>query len=166
MVVVVMGVTGAGKTTVGTALAAALGWSFVEGDRFHPASNVAKMRAGASLTDNDRAPWLDALQHVIVRALDRREHLVLACSALKARYREILKDDRRGVRFVYLKVPPAMAVARAAERPGHFAGPALVPGQFATLEEPSVDEDPSTITVDATLPVDRMVEIIRYELGV
>jgi gluconokinase len=163
VVIVVMGVTGAGKTTVGAALAARLGWPFVEGDRFHPPANVTKMRAGIDLTDRDRASWLEALHQIIARTVDRREHAVLACSALKARYRQSLRGPCRGVRFVYLKLPPNVAVTRAAERPGHFAGPALVPGQFEALQEP---RDPFTITVDGTLPVDRIIQIVRHEFGV
>ncbi|HEY6894317.1 MAG TPA: gluconokinase, partial [Rhodanobacteraceae bacterium] len=137
MVIVVMGVTGAGKTTIGSALAGTLGWRFVDGDDLHPSANVAKMRAGVPLTDADRAPWLAAIEAVIARAIERREHLVIACSALKQHYREILRDGRHGVRFVYLDVTPAVAVARASHRTGHFAGPALVASQFAALEPPA-----------------------------
>src|SRR5690348_440910 len=91
VVVVVMGVSGAGKTTVGTALAAALGWRLVEGDDLHPAANKDKMRAGVPLSESDRTPWLATLHAVIVQAIDRREHLVMACSALRDRYREVLR---------------------------------------------------------------------------
>jgi len=156
-----MGVSGAGKTTAGTALASALGWRFVEGDELHPAANKDKMRAGIPLSENDRTPWLAALHAVIVQAIDRREHLVVACSALKERYRAVLRGDCRGVRFVYLKVAQGVAVERSAVRVGHFAGPALVPSQFATLEEP---ED--ALTIDATLPPDQIVAAIRREFGI
>jgi gluconokinase len=161
VVIVVMGVSGAGKTTVGTALASVLGWRFVEGDQLHPAANKEKMHAGMPLTEADREPWLQALHAVIAQAVDRREHLVIACSALKERYRAVLHGDCRGVRFVYLKVAPSVAVARSAARVGHFAGPALVPSQFATLEEPD-----DALLIDATLAPDRIVAAIRRELGV
>jgi gluconokinase len=162
MVIVVMGVTGAGKTTIGTALAAELGWRFVEGDQLHPPANVAKMHAGIPLSDADRAPWLAAVHAIIAHAIDRREHLVVACSALKEHYREALRGDLRNVRFALMNVPEAVAAARAAERKGHFAGPELVPSQFAALEEPSAD----ALTVDATLPPARVVAIIRDAFGV
>jgi gluconokinase len=162
MVIIVMGVTGAGKTTIGAALAAELGWRFVEGDQLHPPANVAKMQTGTPLTDADRAPWLAAVHAIVARAIDRREHLVVACSALKERYRVALRGDLRTVRFVLLRVPEDVAVARVAERKGHFAGPALVPSQFAALEDPSAD----ALTVDATLSPDRIVHIIRDAFGV
>lgn len=161
MVIIVMGVTGSGKTTIGTALAAELGWRFVEGDQLHPPSNVTKMHSGIPLTDADRAPWLAAVHAVVARATDRREHLVVACSALKERYREVLRGDLRTVRFVLLNLTEDVAVARVAERQGHFAGPELVPSQFAALENPTVD----ALTVDATLPPDRIVHIIRDAFG-
>ena len=162
MIIVVMGVTGAGKTTVGSALAAALDWRFVDGDTLHPAANVERMRAGISLTDADREPWLAALHALIVQAAGRRDSLVLACSALKERYRVALAGDGRGIRFVYLKLPERVAAARAAHRPGHFASPAIVPGQFAALEEPSAAD---ALIVDATAPPERLVAEIRAELG-
>ena len=161
MVVVVMGVSGAGKTTVGTILAATLGWRFIEGDRLHPAANTDKMRAGLALTENDRAPWLAALHTEIERAVERREALVMACSALRERYRNVLRGDCHRVRFVYLKVLQGVAEARSAARVGHFAGPALVPSQFATLEEPA-----EALTVDATLPPERIVLLIREAFGI
>ena len=156
-----MGVSGAGKTTVGTSLVSALGWRFVEADELHSAANKEKMRAGVPLTENDRAPWLATLHAVVERAVERREHLVIACSALKERYRAALGGDCRGVRFVYLKVPEAVAVARSAARVGHFAGPALVPSQFATLEEPD-----DALTIDATLAPEQVVSVIRDEFGI
>jgi gluconokinase len=161
MVVVVMGVSGAGKTTVGTLLAATLGWRFIEGDRLHPAANVEKIRAGLSLTEQDRAPWLAALHAEIERAVERREALVMACSALREGYRNVLRGDCHGVRFVYLKVLQGVAVARSAARVGHFAGPALVPSQFATLEEPA-----EALTIDGTLPPQQIVALIRDAFGI
>jgi gluconokinase len=162
MVIIVTGVTGAGKTTVGTALAAELGWRFVEGDQLHPPANVAKMRAGMALNDADRAPWLASLHAIIARAIDRREHLVVACSALRERYRETLRGDLRTVRFVLLEVPEEVATARAAGRTGHFAGPGLVPSQFAALENPSAD----ALIVDARQHPNHIVTLIRDAFGV
>ena len=160
MVVVLIGAAGAGKTTVGRALAGALGWRFVDGDDFHSPAAIAKMHAGAALTDADRAPWLAALHQVMAIAIGRREPLVVACSALRARYREELRGDLRTVRFVYLKADEATLRRRLTDRAGHFAGPALVQSQLAALEEP---ED--GLTVDATAPPERIVASIRYEFG-
>lgn len=156
-----MGVTGAGKTTVGRALAATLGWRFVDADDLHPSGNVAKMRAGIPLTDADRMPWLGAIDALVFRAIDRREHLVIACSALKERYRDDLRKGRHGVRFVHLDVAPDVAVARASHRTGHFAGPALVASQFAALEPPA-----DAVVVDGTSAPEQIVAAIRREFGV
>jgi gluconokinase len=161
MVVVIMGVSGAGKTTIGTLLAATLDWRFVDGDLLHPPANTEKMRAGVPLTEQDRAPWLAALHEVIARTVDRRESMVIACSALTARYRDALRGECRGVRFVYLKVLQGVAVERSARRSGHFAGPALVPSQFTILEEP---ED--ALTVDGALPAEEIVAEVRDEFGI
>ena len=160
MVVVLIGAAGAGKTTVGRALAGTLGWRFVDGDDFHSPAAVEKMRAGGALTDAERAPWLTALHDVMAMAVGRRESLVLACSALKGRYRERLRGDLPTVRFIFLKAGEATLRRRLTERPGHFAGPALVTSQLAALEEPS-----DGLTLDATEPPDRIVAAIRYEFG-
>lgn len=156
-----MGVAGAGKTTVGTALAAALGCRFLDGDTLHPPSNIAKMRAGVPLTDVDREPWLRAIGAAIDRALDRRESLVIACSALKERYRDALRADRRGVRFVQLNVSEETARARVAGRSDHFAGAALVPSQFAALEPPQ-----HALVLNAADSPERLVAAIRDAFGV
>src|SRR3954452_20345578 len=120
-----MGVSGAGKTTVGAALACRLGWQFQEGDALHPPDNVAKMRAGIALTDEDRAPWLRAVAARIDEWRERGEAAVITCSALKSRYRDVIigdrpGGDRTGVRLVYLTAPPALIAQRLAARPGHF----------------------------------------------
>src|SRR5258705_11743626 len=123
MVMVIMGASGAGKTTIGRALAAELGWRYVEGDEVHSARNIEKMRAGTPLTDADRTPWLAALHAIIARAIDRREHTVVACSALKARYREALRGDLHPVRFVFLRAPAAVLHHRLELRGSHFFNP-------------------------------------------
>ncbi|HWF83198.1 MAG TPA: gluconokinase [Vicinamibacterales bacterium] len=163
MVIVIMGASGAGKTTVGHALAVELGWRYVEGDDAHPARNVAKMRAGVPLNDADREPWLAALHAIIARAIDRREHMVVACSALKARYRDRLRGDRRTVRFVYLRAAPAALQRRLAQRTSHFFSPALLQSQLATLEEPDEHE---ALVMDAAWPPERILSAIREAFGV
>jgi gluconokinase len=163
MVIVIMGVSGVGKTTIGRALAVELGWRFVEGDEAHPARNVAKMHAGIPLTDADREPWLAALHAIVARAIDRREHTIVACSALKARYREQLRGNLRTVRFVYLRGERAVLQRRLAERPAHFFNPALLQSQFDALEEPDADD---ALTVDAACPPERILGAIREAFGV
>jgi gluconokinase len=160
VVVIVMGAAGAGKTTVGQALARALRWRFVEGDEYHSVEAVAKMRGGQALTDADRRPWLAALHAVIEAAVARREPLVVTCSALHERYREVLRGTLRGVRIVYLKADAATLRDRLTRRTGHFAGPALVASQLTALEEPR-----DAVTIDATRPIDAIVDTVRYEFG-
>ena len=158
-----MGVSGAGKTTVGHALAVELGWRFVEGDDAHPARNVEKMHAGIPLDDADREPWLAALHAIIARAIDRREHTIVACSALKARYRERLRGDLRTVRLVYLRAEPAVLRRRLAGRPAHFFNPGLLQSQFDALEEPDTND---ALMVDAAATPERILGTIREALGV
>lgn len=163
-VIIVMGVSGAGKTTVGRALAAALDWPFVEGDDYHPASNVEKMRHGIPLTDADRAPWLARLREVIEETLARDGHAVIACSALRASYRRELEppDAPEGaVRFVQLDVPKQVLHERLVHRSGHYMPPTLLDSQLATLEWPK-----EALAVDGTLPPATIVRRIRDALGV
>ena len=158
MIVVVMGVCGCGKTTVGEALAAATGWPFFDADGFHPPANVAKMAAGVPLTDLDRAPWLDRLA-AEMGAIERAGgSAVLACSALKAAYRERLAIAG-DVRFVHLKGDRATIASRVAARTGHYMPAALVDSQFAALEPPA-----DAIDIDVVLPVAEQVAAIRRRL--
>jgi len=142
MIVIVMGVVGAGKTTVGKLLASQLGWEFADADDFHPQSNVEKIRHGIALTDEDREPWLDHLREAIVRWIAQGKSVVLACSALKSSYRAKLFVDPQ-VRFVYLKGSAALIADRLRSRHGHFAGESILASQLADLEEPE-----KAITVD------------------
>ena len=151
MITVLIGVAGAGKTTIGRALARATGARFLEGDELHPPENVAKMARGEPLDDRDRAPWLEAIAKEIDAAIARGEDLVVACSALKRAYRDVLR--RPETRFVLLEVPADEAKKRVASRVGHFFPPELVQSQTETLEE----ADAGTSRVDATLPVERVV---------
>jgi gluconokinase len=158
MVVVLMGVCGCGKTTVGRALAAAMGWPFLDADDFHPEANVAKMRAGIALTDDDRWPWLDRLAAEMSAINARGAHAVLACSALRQAYRDRLA--RGGdVRFVHLKGDRATLVARLTARPGHYMPASLLDSQLATLEEPA-----DAPVVDIRRSVAEQVATIRNQL--
>jgi|SRR5208283_842968 len=160
MVVILMGVTGSGKTTVGLALAESLRWKFVDADDYHPPSNVAKMRAGIPLDDADRAPWLSALHDAIVEWLASGANVVLACSALKQAYREklLISCD---VRLVYLRGSRELIAKRLSQRHGHYMDPALLESQFATLEEPP---DAVAVDIDATVP--QLVADIRNGLAI
>jgi gluconokinase len=160
MVIVLMGVSGTGKTAVGTRLARALGAEFVEGDDYHPPANVAKMRSGTPLDDADRQPWLESLSRAIGKWLDAGQTVVLACSALKQRYRDILKAGRAGVRFVHLKGSEALIRSRLDGRRGHYMPPSLLKSQLAALEEPA---DAITVGIEGT--PDAIVAEIVAALG-
>ena len=162
MVIVLMGVSGSGKTTVATRLAAALGWPFLEGDDLHPATNVAKMAASKPLTDEDRRPWLADLHARIEATLAAGGNLVVTCSALKQRYRQALQVTPSSVRFVYLHAESALIAERLRHRQGHFMKPSLLASQLATLEEPSPTE---ALIVDAALAPEVMVTQIAKALG-
>jgi len=138
---VVMGVAGSGKSLVGAALARALAIDFVEGDAYHPAENVERMSRGVALTDEDRREWLYSLAARIREAQDAGTGMVMTCSALKRSYRDILRAQSHHLQFVFLKGPQALIAERLAGRRGHFMHPSLLDSQFATLEEPSPDED-------------------------
>jgi gluconokinase len=160
MIVVVMGVAGSGKTTVGGRLARELGWAFYDGDDFHPPSSIAKMRSGAPLTDADRLPWLRELSGVIERCLATGEDAVIACSALKGSYRRLLGADRPEVVLVYLRGGAGLIERRLAARQGHFMPPGLLESQLATLEEPA-----EALTLDASLEPAALVAAVRAHLG-
>jgi gluconokinase len=160
MVIVVMGVAGSGKTTVGRALAAALGWAFRDADDFHPPANVEKMSRGVPLTDDDREPWLAAIRAYIEAALARREAAVVTCSALKERYRRVLVPDPARVKLVHLAGDFALIAERMRARQGHFMKPAMLASQFEDLEPPR-----DALTVDIAQPPEALVAQIRSALG-
>jgi carbohydrate kinase (thermoresistant glucokinase family) len=147
-IVILMGVSGSGKSTVGALLALRLHWDFEDGDWFHPAGNVEKMHKGIPLTDDDRRPWLHAIADWIDRTRRSGGHSVLACSALKRRYRDVLIGDRRDVRLVHLKGEEALIARRIATRHEHFMPPALLHSQFEALEEPGPDERPIIASIE------------------
>jgi ribose 5-phosphate isomerase A len=159
-VLVLMGVSGVGKTTIGEALAQRLGWAFAEGDTFHPEANVAKMHAGIPLTDADREPWLEAVAAWIDGQRARKEPGIITCSALKRSYRALIIGDRREARLVYLRGSRDLIAGRLAGRRGHFMPASLLQSQFDTLEEPAADEDPLTFDVGPP-PGEIAGEIIR-----
>jgi gluconokinase len=158
MIVVVMGVCGSGKTTVGQALAASLHWPFLDADAFHPPANVAKMARGMPLTDDDRWPWFDRIVAELKRQRSAGAQVVVACSALKQAYRDRLAQAGE-VRFAYLKGDAATIEPRLAGRTGHFMPPSLLASQFATLEEPS-----AAIVVDVRQPIAAQVSAITRAL--
>lgn len=155
--IVVMGVSGCGKTSVGIGIAARLGFAFVEGDTLHPRGNVEKMSAGIPLTDDDRWPWLDLVGAALRQAREEDRGLVVSCSALKRSYRDRLRHAAGGpVFFVFLEGSRSVLQARMADRRGHFFPPALLDSQLAALEDPTGEE--LVVTVDIDAPVDRIVD--------
>jgi carbohydrate kinase (thermoresistant glucokinase family) len=160
---IVMGVAGSGKTTIAEALAARIGWPFRDGDVFHPAANVEKMRSGHPLTDEDRWPWLRAIAAEIDRTREARGHIVIACSALKRVYRVILIGKRAGVRLIYLNGSRELIGERLRARRGHFMPPQLLDSQFATLEEPGPDEN--AVVVNVAPAADTIIDNIVRQLS-
>ena len=160
MILILMGTTGCGKTTIGRRLAQRLEWAFIDGDDYHPAANVAKMHSGLPLDDDDRRPWLLALRREIEAHLRTGQSAVMACSALKQSYRDLLGVDQQTVRTVYLQGSFDLLQRRLADRRGHFMPPELLRSQLDTLEEPEgglsvdIDADPETI-------VNRIVEALQ-----
>jgi gluconokinase len=161
VILIVFGVSGAGKTTIGKLLAEQLGWKFYEADDFHPRANIEKMHGGRPLTDEDRWPWLDRLRDQITHSLAAKENAVLSCSALKRAYRERLRvsDD---VKFVFLRGDYALIEKQLRERPSHFMNPALLKSQFDDLEEPGSSENALTVELGRT--PQELVEEIKTKL--
>ena len=160
MVLIVMGVSGCGKTTIGSRLAEELDWYFLDADDFHSPENIRRMADGQPLTEADRQPWLTRLRGEIARALEAKENLVLACSALTEASRARLSGGDPAVRFVYLRGSEPLILERLRSRSGHFMKPDLLASQFAALEEPK-----DAITVDVDERPRRVVEKIRAALG-
>jgi gluconokinase len=161
MVVIVMGVTGAGKTTIGRVLASSLGWEFHDGDDLHTAASKRKMHLGIALDDCDRTPWLRALRKLIQAMLSEGRNGVVACSALKQSYRDELVVDPDLVKVVYLKGMEQLIAERHRNRTDHFMNPALLPSQFDTLEEPS-----DAIVIDVSRAPEAIVAIIKARLAI
>lgn len=156
-IIVVMGVSGAGKTTIGRNLAARLDWTYREGDDFHPRANIMKMRAGEPLDDADRTPWLAAIADWMDARSRMRAPAVIGCSALKRAYRDFLRNDRPQVWFLYLRVPRAQLERRVETRHHEYMPPSLLDSQLEALEEPA-DDEPRAITLDAGDSVAATVE--------
>lgn len=161
--IVVMGVSGCGKSTTGAHLAERLGWPFLEGDRFHPSANVEKMRAGIALNDEDRAPWLQALAEEFRRDEAMGRSSVMGCSSLKRSYRDILRSGASRVRFLHVNGTRELLQERLQQRKGHFFPPKLLDSQLATLEMLAPDED--GVVVDMALAVEDQVELALRQLG-
>jgi gluconokinase len=159
MIIVITGVTGSGKTTIGKLLATELHWKFYEGDDFHPLLNIEKLRRGEPLDDRDRLPWLTAIRDTIRSAIDRGENAVIACSALKESYRRMLRISP-DVILVHLEANRELVEKRLKHRTGHFMNPALLRSQFETLEEPE-----AALQIDAGLAPGEIVDDIRSRLS-
>ena len=168
MIVVVVGPAGSGKTTVGRRLADALGWPFHDGDDYHSPANVARMRAGAALAEEDRGPWLAALATLVAGHATAGTDMVLASSALRREHRRLLVPAAApaAVRFVYLRAAPELLAQRLSDRRGHFFGAALLASQLAALEEPDAGEAAPVLTLDVDAPVDVLVGRVREALQV
>jgi gluconokinase len=162
LMIVVMGVAGSGKSTIGSMLARRLDWEFADADSFHPAANVEKMSRGVPLTDEDRGPWLAAIAAWMARLGREGRHAIVACSALKRSYRRVLVGSRPDARIVYLKGERELIAARMAARNGHFMPVGLLESQFRTLEEPGPEENPVVVSIAA--PPQDMVDAILLKL--
>ncbi|HEX2696720.1 MAG TPA: gluconokinase [Anaerolineales bacterium] len=161
MLILLMGVTGSGKTTVGKQLASALDWPFFDADDFHSPDNISKMASGIALTDEDRRPWLERLHELIEEHARKQVNIVLACSALKQSYREMLTVDTGQVAIIYLQAQAELIRERMSRREGHFMPTALLDSQFESLEEPT-----DALTLPAEWSPERIVMVIRASLGI
>jgi len=161
VVVIICGVAGVGKSTVGQLLAEELHWKFYEADDFHPTANVEKMKKGVALTDEDRQPWLEKLRELIERCLVSKERAVIACSALKKAYRDRLRVSEE-VKFIFLRGDKARVAAQLRNRRGHFMNPALLQSQFRDLEEPTRSE--AVLTVELGRSPQDLVDLIKRKL--
>ncbi len=161
MIVIVAGVSGSGKTTVGALLAGRLGWPFTDGDMLHPDANIAKMERGEPLTDADRMPWLRAIAAAMDERIAVAERAVIACSALKRRYREMLLDGRPAARIAFLRIDRDVAARRLAGRHGHFFDPYLLNSQFADLELPEAGEQSVVVVPVCDSAEETVAEIVR-----
>jgi gluconokinase len=161
MVILIMGVAGSGKTTIGQKLAAALGWSFRDADEFHPRENIAKMSSGIALTDEDRAPWLAAIRAHINACLARGESAVVTCSALKENYRRVVVSDPANVKLVHLTGDFNLILERMMQRSDHFMKPEMLRSQFAALEPPH-----NALQADIAQPPEAIVAQIRKNFQV
>ena len=157
-VIIIIGVSGSGKTTIGRLLSGELGWKYYEGDDFHPPANIEKLKSGVPLDDADRRPWLESLRDLIRNCLERGDSAVVACSALKQRYRDFLLVDERVI-LIYLKGDYELIRQRLSKRRGHFLNPNLLDSQFAALEEPK-----TAMQVDVSLSPAEIVKSIRSAL--
>ncbi|AFY32913.1 gluconokinase [Calothrix sp. PCC 7507] len=161
MIILIMGVSGSGKTTIGRLLADSLNWQFNDADDFHSLENIEKMRRGIPLSDADRIPWLQDLQTAIAHWLQDHQNVVLACSALKASYRELLVIDSDRIKLVYLNGSFELIQQRLQQRQNHFMTEKLLKSQFNALEEPN-----NAIFVDISQPLEVIVQTIRTALGI
>jgi gluconokinase len=161
VIVIIFGVSGAGKTTLGKLLARKLGWHFFEADDFHPAANIEKMRSGVPLVDEDRWPWLENLRELIKRRIGAGENAVVACSVLKRKYRDRLRVNS-DVKFMFLRGDYALIAEQLRHRRGHFMNPDLLRSQFADLEEPEPDE--GAITIELGRTPEELVEELKTKL--
>ncbi len=164
MILIVAGVAGSGKTTLGELISRRLGWEFADGDSFHSATNIAKMRSGRPLDDSDRFPWLAAIGAWMDERIAVGQSAVVACSALARRYRQALLAGRPQATMVFLEISREQAYTRCYVRHGHFFGPAMVASQFAELEPPEPDEQ-RVLALPSTRPPDELADIVIAELG-
>ncbi|MGF1589803.1 MAG: gluconokinase [Pleurocapsa sp.] len=160
MFYIIMGVSGTGKSTIGKLLSNRTGWAFYDADDFHPQANIDKMNLGIPLTDSDRLPWLEKLQQLITDTLNSKHYAILACSALKTQYREILSHNHPEVVFIYLRGNYEFIQSRVKQRIGHFMNPNLLLSQFDTLEEPQ-----DALVIDVSLAPEMIVEQILNEIS-